>query len=163
LGYRVNTSFERMYYLGTPASYLTSPQVFFNGNQFVSTGSGATSVPYAKGYAEVQYASANKGLIRFGADYEGNNNAYNAPAFWIFDAGARVNTGFHDVLLGVSVENLFDTNFNSLLGRGLEFQGLSPVAATAAPGGYTYSTGSFNTALVSPGPITFRFTLTKQF
>jgi hypothetical protein len=162
-GYRVNSSFERNYYLHTPAAFFTAPQVFFNGNQFVSTGSGNTSVPYAKGYAEIQYASANKGLIRFGADYEGNNNSYNAPAFWIFDAGARVNTGFHDVLAGATVENLFNTNFNSLLGRGLEYQGLAPIAATTAPGGYTYSRGTFNTALVSPGPITFRFTLTKQF
>jgi hypothetical protein len=162
-GYRVNTSFERNYYLHTPPSFLNSPQVFFNGNQFVSTGSGNTSVPYAKGYAEVQYQAANKAMIRFGADFEGNNNSYNAPAFWIFDAGARMNTGFHDTLLGFSVENLFNTNFNSLLGRGLEYQGLAPIAATAAPGGYTYSRGTFNTALVSPGPTTFRFTLTKQF
>jgi hypothetical protein len=162
-GYRVNTSFERLYYLDTPAADLATPQVYFNGNQFVSTGSGSTSVPYAKGYAEVQYAGPNKSLLRFGADYEGNNNEYNAPAFWVFDAGARINTGFHDVLLGGSVENLFNLNFNSLLGRGVEFAGLNPVAATAAPGGYTYSQGSFNTALVSPGPITFRFTLTKQF
>jgi hypothetical protein len=162
-GYRVNTSFERLYYLDTPAAYLATPQVYFNGNQFVSTGSGNTSVPYAKGYGEIQYAGKNQSLIRFGADYEGNNNEYNAPAFWIFDAGARVNTGFHDVLLGVSVENLFNENFNALLGRGVEYAGLEPVTGTAAPGGYTYATGTYNTALVAPAPITFRFTLTKQF
>jgi hypothetical protein len=171
-GYSVNSSFERLYYLGTPAAYLPgpspgsalgAPQVYFNGNQFVSTGSGNTSVPYAKAYAEVQYAGSKQSLIRFGADYEGNNNEYNAPAFFIFDAGARINTGFHDVMLGGSVENLFNTNFNSNLGRGVEYAGLAPVAATAAPGGYAYSTGTYNTALVSPGPVTFRFTLTKQF
>ena len=171
-GYSVNSSFERLYYLGTspaylpgpsPGSALGAPQVYFNGNQFVSTGSGNTSVPYAKAYAEVQYAGPKQSLIRLGADYEGNNNEYNAPAFFIFDAGARINTGFHDVMLGGSVENLFNTNFNSLLGRGVEYAGLEPVAATAAPGGYAYSQGTYNTALVSPGPITFRFTLTKQF
>jgi hypothetical protein len=171
-GYRVNTSLERLYYLDTPAAYLPgpspgsalgAPQVYFNGNQFVSTGSGNTSVPYAKGYAEVQYAGPNQSLFRLGADYEGNNNEYNAPAFFIFDAGARINTGFHDVFLGATVENLFNVNFNSLLGRGVEYAGLAPVAATAAPGGYAYSTGTYNTALVSPGPITFRITLTKQF
>ena len=137
--------------------------MFFNGNQFVSTGSGQTSVPYAKGYAEVQYASANQGLLRIGMDYEGNNNEYNAPAFFVFDAGGRINTGFHDVLLGAAVENLFNLNFNSLLGRGVEFQGLAPIAAVAAPNGYTYSRGTFNTALVSPGPTTYRITLTKRF
>jgi hypothetical protein len=163
LGYRVNTSFERAYYLDTPASFFVAPQVFFNGNQVVSTGSGSTSVPYAKAYTEIQYAGSNHSLIRFGADYEGNNNEYNAPAFWIFDAGIRLNTGFHDVLAGISGENIFNTNFNALLGRGVEYQGLTPVTATTAPGGYTYSRGTFNTALVSPGPITFRFTLTKTF
>ena len=162
-GYRVNTAFERLYYLDTPAADLATPQVYFNGNQFVSTGSGNTSVPYAKGYAEVQYAGKNKSLFRFGADYEGNNNGYNAPAFWIFDAGARVNTGFHDVLLGGTVENLFNQSFGALLARGVEYAGLAPVAATAAPNGYAYSQGTFNTALVSPGPVTFRITLTKQF
>ena len=162
-GYRVNTSFERNYYLGTPASFFVAPQVFYNGSQFQSTGSGSTSVPYSKGYAEVQYAAKNHGLLRFGADYEGPNNSYNAPAFWLFDAGASVNTGFHDVLLGGTVENLFNQNFNALLGRGLEYQGLTPLTGTTAPGGYTYGRGTFNTALVNPGPITFRVTLTKQF
>ena len=164
-GYRVNSSFERNYYLGTPAAYFGGgPQLFYNGAQLVSTGSGVSSVPYAKGYVEVQYADAKKSLFRIGADYEGNNNSYNAPAFWIFDAGARVNTGFHDVMLGGTVENLFNTTFNSLLARGVEFQGLQPVVATPSTGGYTYSqSSSFSSALVSPGPITFRFTLTKQF
>ena len=162
LGYRVNTAFSRNYYLHTPASYFLSPQVFFNGNQLTSTGSNNTSVPYAKGYAELQYAGPKQALLRIGADYEGNNNSYNAPAFWVFDAGARINTGFHDVLLGGTVENLFNTNFNSLLARGVEFQGLTPVAGTSIPNGYAYST-PFSTGLVSPGPITFRFTLTKTF
>ena len=164
-GYRVNTSFERNYYLDMSPSYFPvgAPQVFFNGNQFQSTGSGFTSVPYAKGYGEVQWAFKNKGLVRFGADYEGNNNEYNAPAFFIFDAGARVNTGFHDVLIGAAIENLTNVNWGSQLGRGVEFQGLTPIAATATATGYAYSKGTFNTAIVSPGPFTVRFTISKQF
>jgi hypothetical protein len=164
-GYRVNTAFERNYYLDMSPAFFpaAAPQVFYNGNQFTSTGSGSTSVPYAKGYAEVQFATENKGLFRFGADYEGNNNEYNAPAFWIFDAGARVNTGFHDVFLGATVENLTNVNWGAQEGRGVEFQGLTPITAVATATGYAYSQGTFNTAIVSPGPITFRVTLTKQF
>jgi hypothetical protein len=163
-GYRVNTSFERNYYLDTaPALFGGTPQVFFNGNQFVSTGSGQTSVPYSKGYAEVQYALPNQGLFRIGADYEGPNNSYNAPAFWIYDAGARINTGFHDIMLGATVENLTSVNFGALLARGVEFQGLAPEAATPAPGGYTYTNGTFSTALVPPPPFTIRVSLSKQF
>jgi len=162
-GYRVNTAFERLYYLDMPAADLATPQVYFNGDQFQSTGSGNTSVPYAKGYLEVQYAGPNKSLFRFGADYEGNNNEYNAPAFWIFDAGARINTGWHDVMLGATVENLFGQTWGAQLARGVEYAGLEPVTAVAAPGGYTYGIGTYNTALVSPGPTTVRITLTKQF
>ncbi len=110
-GYRVNTSFERLYYLGTNPAYLATPQPYFNGNQFQSTGSTSTSVPYAKGYAEIQYAGPDQSLFRIGADYEGKNNEYNAPPFFIFDAGFQLNTGFHDVLFGATAENLFNVNF----------------------------------------------------
>jgi hypothetical protein len=162
-GYRVNTSFERNYYLHTSPQFLTSPAVYFDGNQYVSTGSGVTSVPYSKGYAEIQYALANKGLFRIGMDYEGPNNEYNAPAFVFFDAGARINTGFHDVMIGMSVENLTNVNWGAQLARGVEFQGLTPVTATSIPGGLAYGRGTFNTAIVSPGPVTARFTISKQF
>jgi len=96
-------------------------------------------------------------------DYEGNNNSYNAPAFTVFDAGVKINTGFHDVFLGGTVENLFNLNWNSLLAKGVEFQGLAPESAIPTTTGYAYTNGDFSTALVSPGPVTFRFTLTKQF
>ena len=161
-GYRVNSSFERNYYLGTPPAYFgNSAQVFYNGAQYASTGSGNTSVPYAKAYAEVQYVAPGY-QVRFGADYEGSNNEYNVPAFFIYDMGVRINTGFHAVYATVSGENIFNTTFGSLYGRGVEYQGLSPVAGTPSAGGYTYST-PFNTAAVSPGPQTFRFSLVKQF
>jgi len=162
IGFRTNLAFERNYYLGTPAvDFGNSAQVFYNGAQFASTGSGNTSVPYAKAYTEVQFAS--KGFtVRLGGDWEGNNNSYNAPAFWIFDGGVTANTGFHDVLLSVTGENLTNVTFGSLFGRGVEYQGLSPVAGLPNATGYTYST-PFNTAEVSPGPQTFRFSLIKRF
>ena len=80
-----------------------------------------------------------------------------------FDAGVKINTGFHDVFLGGTVENLFNLNWNSLLAKGVEFQGLAPESAIPTTTGYAYTNGDFSTALVSPGPVTFRFTLTKQF
>jgi hypothetical protein len=161
-GYRINASMERNYYLGTPPAYFgNSAQVFYNGAQYVSTGSGNTSVPYTKAYSEVQYAS-KMWTFRFGADYEGNNNEYNVPAFFIFDTGVKINTGFHDVMLSVTGENISNVTQGALLGRGVEYQGLSPVAGTPSVGGYTYST-PFNTAAVSPGPQTWRFSIIKNF
>jgi hypothetical protein len=161
-GYRTNLAFERNYYLDTPPSYFGgSYQVFWNGNQFVSTGSGATSVPYAKGYGEVQYATPGY-LLRFGTDYEGSNNEYNVPAFFTFNAGLKINL-YKGVFASISGENVFNTTFGSLLARGVEYQGLAPVAAKPAVGGYTYSNSAFSTAAVSPGPETWRFSLVKQF
>ena len=160
LGYRVQTSFERAYFMNTPLSYLANPGVFYNGNQLVSTGSTQTAVPYAKGYGEIQYATANHSLFRIGAEYEGANNSYNAPAFWVFDAGVRVNTGFHDVLVGLSAENLFNLNFNSQLGKGTQYQGTTPVALSSVNGQYS---ALGNTGLVAPNPFTVRFSLTKRF
>jgi hypothetical protein len=162
-GYKVNSAFERLYYLGTPAAYLATPQTYFNGNQFVSTGSTTTAVPYAKAYGEIQYAGPDQSLFRLGADFEGKNNEYNAPPFYIFDAGIQLNTGFHGVLFGAAAENLFNTNWNANLGRGVEYAGLEPITATAAPGGYTYSVGTYNSSLVAPAPFTVRVTLTKKF
>lgn len=161
-GYRVNASFERNYYLDTPASFFQSAEIYYNGAQLISNGSGVTSVPYAKGYAETQYALANGGLFRIGAEYEGNNNSYNAPAFWVFDAGAKVNTGFHNVMFNVGVENLTSLNFGAMLAKGVEYQGIAPIAGTATATGYAYST-PFYSSLVAPPPFTVRFSLSKTF
>jgi hypothetical protein len=167
LGYRLETSFERDYYLYVPASFYgaTSYQYFYNGAQYTSTGSPNVSVPYAKAYGELQYQDANKSLVRIGVDYEGNNNSYNAPAFVIFDMGIKFNTGFHNVMLNITGENLFATTFNAQLAKGVQYQGLSPVLARPSVGGYTYaaSTTSTTPPLISPGPPTFRFSLSKQF
>ena len=167
LGYRVESSFERDYYLYVPNSFYgaTSFQYFYNGAQYTSTGSPNVSVPYAKAYGELQWQDANKSLVRIGVDYEGNNNSYNAPAFVIFDMGIKFNTGFHNVMLNITGENLFATTFNAQLAKGVQYQGLSSVLARPAVGGYTYavSTTSTTPPLVSPGPPTFRFSLSKQF
>ncbi len=160
-GYRVNASFERDYFLDVNPAFLQSPGVFYNGAQLVTSGA-FTAVPYAKGYGEIQYAGAKQLLFRLGVDYEGSNNSYNAPAFFNFDAGFRLNTGFHDVLFNASFENLFNLNWNSMLAKGVNYQGLAPTAATATATGYTYSTLGYN-GLVAPLPFTVRLSLSKRF
>ena len=165
VGYRLNTSFERNYYLYNPQSFFASGQTFFNGQQFQSSGSTTTSVPYMKAYGEVQFAGARDFLVRAGVDFEGSNNAYNAPPFFMFDAGLQANTGFHHVMLGVAAENITNVNWGALYARGVAFQGLPPVTATAIPGsngGYTYSSSTYTVGLVAPPPVTYRFTLTLK-
>ena len=164
LGYRLETNFERSYYMNNPyAFYATAGQTFFNGQQFQSSGSTSTSVPYAKAYGELQWAGHNKILYRVGADYEGSNNPYNAPAFILYDAGMRVPTGIYGALFGVSVENLTSVNWGNLLARGVAYQGLGPVTAKSVPGGAVYSSTTTSVGLVAPPPTTFRFSLTKNF
>jgi hypothetical protein len=164
LGYRVNTAFERNYYMNNPYSfYAAAAQSFFNGQQFQSTGSSTTSVPYAKGYGELQWAGHNKVLYRVGVDYEGSNNPYNAPAFFLYDAGLRLPTGIAGALFGVSIENLTSVNWGNLLARGVAYQGLGPITAKSVPGGAVYSSTTYSVGLVAPPPTTLRFSLTKNF
>ena len=51
-GYYLNATFLRVYYLGLPASYFSSLQYPYNGQQVVGA-------PYAKGYAEFRQAWKN--------------------------------------------------------------------------------------------------------
>jgi len=153
LGYRLTTSFARNYYLGIPPSFFSVAQYDYNGEQIVG-------IPYAKGYAEIQYAAAKGTLFRLGADYEGNNNAFNYPAFLTFDGGVRVNLS-HGVVLGTSVENLTGVNFGANLGHAVQYQGVDPVAARIVNGQYVYTASKY-LGIVQPGFRTFRFTLSKR-
>ncbi len=153
-GYRLTSSFERNYYLGLPASYFATPQYDYNGEQLIG-------IPYAKGYAEVQYAGANNALIRLGMDYEGSNNEYNYPAFVVFDGGVKIGAG-KGVTLGLSVENLTNVNLGANFARAVEYQGLDPVTAQIVKNQFVYGLSSRNLGIVQPGFRTVRFTLTKR-
>jgi hypothetical protein len=65
-------------------------------------------------------------------------------------------------MLGVTAENITNQTFGALLGRGDQYQGLPVVTAQPVANGYNYSLNT-SASLVSPGPETFRFSLSKQF
>jgi hypothetical protein len=71
----------------------------------------------------------------------------------VFDAGARINTGFHDVMFGATIEGLSPMNFYALYAKAVEFQGLARISAVPTTTGNAYTNQEFSTALVSPGPI----------
>ncbi len=155
-GYKVTTSLDRAYYLNQPpALFATTGQTYYNGAQ-------EPGIPYTRGYAEIQYAGTHSLLLRMGMDYEGPNNEYNAPAFVVFDAGARIGLS-HGVYLSITGENVTNVNFDSQLAAGVINQGTYPLLGLNSGSGYSYSTLTTGTGLVQPGFRTVRFSLTKKF
>ena len=155
MGYRVTGALNRNYYLNQPpALFAAAPQTYYNGGQ-------SPGVPYARGYAEVQYAGTERLLLRLGMDYEGPNNEYNFPSFFVFDAGLRIGFG-NGFTLQMSAENLTAVNLNTNLAQGVLNQGTVPIAASNAGSGYAYSSPS-NLGIVQPGFRTVRFSLSKRF
>jgi hypothetical protein len=155
-GYRIVGGLDRAYYLNQPpALTATTGQTYYNGAQ-------EPQIPYTKGYAEIQYASAPNSLVRLGMDYEGPNNEYNAPAFVVFDAGVKIGFG-NGYSLNVTGENITNVNFDSQLAAGVINQGTYPLLGQNAGNGYSYSTLTTGTGLVQPGFRTFRFSVVKRF
>jgi hypothetical protein len=128
LGYYANLTLQNVYYEGLPASYYhtTTPQTSINGLE-------ANGVPYARAYASVQYGFPRGGLVRLGVDYEGNDNEYNYPAFYVFDMTARANIGA-GFTLQLSGQNIFNRNFGNDLVRAIEYQGQVQVGYSSIDG-----------------------------
>ena len=96
----------------TPLHYNTNLGIIPNIN-FQASGPGwntinGVSVPYSQGYAEVNYRTRQGSFYSLGTTYYGSNNTYSLPAFWVFNATARLQlrptTAFQ-----VSADNVFDT------------------------------------------------------
>jgi outer membrane receptor protein involved in Fe transport len=97
--------------------------------------------------------------VELGADYEGSNNYTYGPPYTIWDAGARIPVAKR-VRLQVSVQNLFNLNTGTLLGRALSAQGnVEPTTHTLRPGnGFTY-TGNGSVEIQALPPRNVRLSL----
>ena len=151
-GYYANLTIQKVYYEGLPASYYhtTTPQININGLE-------ANGVPYAKGYAQLQYGFHRDGLIRFGLDYEGNDNEYNFPAFYVFDMTARMDVG-DGFMLQLSGQNIFNRNFGNDLARAIEYQGQVQVGYSSIDG---YGQGS-HLGIIEPPFQTFTLSVSHK-
>ncbi len=123
-GYIAQGALVRAYaYDVSPSLYATATTPFGTnlaivpGANYTSTGTGFNgisnkAIPYAEGYAEVHYRTANGALMLFGETYYGNNNAYGVPAFTVANASVRAPVGAprDHAALQVSVDNLFDVH-----------------------------------------------------
>jgi hypothetical protein len=168
-GGKVALSMERGYYLNLPQNIVQSPInpttgqpivtpiLFFNGEQI-------SGLPYTRGYAEVRWAGRHNELFRLGMDYEGNNNAYNSPAFVMFDTTLRLPlpAGF---ALQITGQNITNQTNSSYLAQGVYLQGRVQVGGTYLPTGVSYQNpGTLGSSgFVNPGFQTFSMAIQKQF
>ena len=157
LGWRLSTSLERAYFLNLPSAILTSgPALNYDGEQlnFVAAGL-QPAVPYAKGYGEVSYKIPNNGMaLRMGVDYEGNNNGYGLPAFFLVDAGIRIPLP-HGLMFQLTGENILNYGLGQDLSTGIATQGRQPVLQQYVNGAPVYSSNTFPSATL-PAYQTFR-------
>ncbi len=133
-GYSLSGTVNRLNYVNLPTSFLML-------GTYTPDGAQDYGYPYTKGYLNMQYAFGHDTLVRIGADYEGTNNSYNAPAYTQLDAGVRIgfNSGW---ALQAAVENLNNLNMGAQLAHAVYNQGQIPVNQTLnADGTYSYNNG----------------------
>jgi hypothetical protein len=153
-GYSVTGTYNRLYYVNLPLSFETL-------GTYTPDGAQDYGYPYVKGYTNLQWGFKNDSLVRFGIDYEGYNNSFNAPAYFLLDAGIRL--GFpHGWALNADVENLNNLNFGAYFAHAVFNQGNVPVMQTINPNGsITYSNGP-SRGLSAPYPRTVRISAIKR-
>jgi hypothetical protein len=145
-GYYLSGTLQRSYLDQLPLSIYFSNTTPTNGN-FNINGEQLYGNPFFKAYGQLLYNDVRGNTFELGADYEGSNNYTFGPPYVIYDAGARIPIVQRRVRLQLSVQNLFNLNTGTLLGRALMAQGnvqptvwLDKTTGTLRPGnGFTYT------------------------
>jgi outer membrane receptor protein involved in Fe transport len=125
VGFTLQGSLERAYpydlpqgfYCSTVAASKCTPFYYdtnlgvIPGINFQASGAGynamGIAVPYAMGYAELNYRTIAGSFYQIGATYYGNNNTYSEPPFVIVSAGVRQQLGSR-LAIELSADNLTD-------------------------------------------------------
>jgi len=103
------------FYATTAGPYTTNLAILPGLNYLSSGNSGSPggfnaisnqSIPYAQGYGELNYTGSNGYYYSLGTTYYGNNNSYNVPPFFVWNATARFPI-VRNAYAQVSVDNLF--------------------------------------------------------
>jgi hypothetical protein len=153
-GYSLSGTVNRLNYVNLPTSFEML-------GTYTPDGAQDYGYPYTKGYLNMQYALKHDSLVRLGVDYEGYNNAYNAPAYTQLDAGVRLGLS-HGWALQAAVENLNNVNFGALYAHAVYNQGNVPVMQTLNPNGtFSYSNGP-GRGLSAPYARTVRISAIKR-
>ena len=133
------------------ANLAVIPNINFQPNGIGYTGVGGIREPYSQGYGEINYRTRGGALFSIGAQYYGNNNPFNEPAFGVMNATARVPIINRNTTLQFSVYNLTGAYNHDY---GYPFSGI-PVELVNGKFGYSNA--------LPIGPATFRVNLHRDF
>ncbi len=121
-GYYLSSTLARTYLDQLPMSIYFSNTTPQNAN-FNISGAQLFGYPFFKAYGQLLYGDRRGNMFGIGADYEGSNNFTAGPSYVIWDASARVQLVPKKLHLQVAVQNMFNWNTGTLLGRTLNNQG----------------------------------------
>jgi hypothetical protein len=149
-GYHVAATLQRAYLDELPASFFTSQSSLVNGKQL----DGATSIPFAQAYAELNYRLRSRVQAGLGANYTGSNNWTNGPAFTVFSSMLRYDfkSGYRTQL---SLENLLNQSTGTFYSSGVTGGGFaSSTYGAPLPGGLpVYGASSTTRFAIAPRTI----------
>jgi outer membrane receptor protein involved in Fe transport len=156
-GYYLSATLQRSYYDQLPLSIYFANNTPSFGNFNVS-GSQIFGTPFAKGYAQALWQGPRGLAFEIGADWEGQDNSALGPPYVIFDASARI--PIHPkVTFQIAVQNLFNLDRSTLLGRNLSGQGNIEPTAYLPTGTTTLLPSGSATSLQALPPRTVRLSL----
>jgi hypothetical protein len=127
-------------------------------------GAAGARVPYANGYAQVDWLGHFGQYYNLGVTYFGNNNAYNEPPFAVLSANVRFNLNDQGTKMQLSFDNLTSAYANPYAGF---FNG-RPLGLTKNSTQTSLTTGEpvpislTATAAGNYGPASFRFIVTQD-
>ncbi len=127
-------------------------------------GAAGARVPYAGGYAQVDWLGHFGQYYNLGVTYFGNNNAYNEPPFAVLSANVRFNLNDRGTKMQLSLDNLTSAYANPYAGF---FNG-RPLGLTKNSTQTSLTTGEpvpvslAATAAGNYGPASFRFFITQD-
>ncbi|MBV8435507.1 MAG: TonB-dependent receptor [Candidatus Eremiobacteraeota bacterium] len=144
------------------------PEVNFGGQQTGISGApnGIASgrVPYASGYGEMNWSGHFGQYYSLGLTYFGNNNAYNAPPFFIISGTARIRLTNHGTRLQLSADNIGGELANKYAGffNGTPLPLINGATQTSLATGQPAPVSSAATPTGNYGPTTFRLIFTQD-
>lgn len=162
-GYILTGSLERAYLDQLPASiYVSGANTLVNGKQLDGSVNSQASIPYAKGYGEINYRNLGGARVSFGATYEGANNSYYSPAVVLMNGSVAAPVA-HGVFAQISVQNLANVNQGTALGRAIFNQGEGSLTQQLNPQGQIVGGATRTKSLQFVTPNTLRFSLAHDF
>jgi outer membrane receptor protein involved in Fe transport len=198
-GYTVQGALQRGYAYALPACFYSTtinpathqldctafntnlaiiPGQNFTGNGEGGNGCGCNgfsnhAIPYAQGYAELNYRFASGTSVYVGDQYLGKNNSAGRPPFWILNAGTTINlhNGLSLQVNGYNLGNVYSNVFPDFGGgvpipiasypcTGVVGTTTTCASVNAAPPGLGMAAGTMGQAF---GPSRWQFMLTKRF